>query len=75
MTERHIVADLRPALQVERLSIDAKLGIATEALRTIEFGLTNSRNCLWPTPKRWTKLERDAAILDMVRNVLRRIGG
>lgn len=73
MTEHYIAAALRPAQQQDRLSTDAKLLIAWETLQRIEFGLTNGRNCLWQTQKRWTKLQRDAAILDLVRNTLRQI--
>lgn len=37
------------------------------ALESIVFGLTNERNCVWPTPKAWTKKERDEAMLNIAR--------
>lgn len=43
---------------------------AKQALELIIFGLTNPRNCCWPTPKPWTKKERDEAMLQAARNAL-----
>jgi hypothetical protein len=48
----------------------AVIGELIAALRLIETGLTSNRNACWPTVKRWTKKERDAAMLNAARAAL-----
>jgi hypothetical protein len=57
----------------EQLSDAARIKIARSALESVLFGLTNERNCVWPTPQAWTKKERDEAMLAIVRKALEEI--
>jgi hypothetical protein len=68
----HIPGDLRPAAELERLSVDAKLIAARAAMLIVREAVAQPRSPA--TGKRWSQRDRLEYIATICDSALRRIG-